>query len=946
MVRAAAMARLPEGTVTLLFADVESSTRHLLRLGDRYPVALERQATVLMDAVERYRGYLVDTHGDTSFAAFDTAQDAIQAAVEVQRALAAEPWPDGEPLRVRFGLHTGEPVRSADGYTGLDVHRAARICTAAHGGQILISQTTRDLVAHAVPSDTVLLDLGPHRLKDLPHPEHLIQVAGPGLEREFPPPRSLGAPAGLPPQRRDLIGRQAQLQACRDLLLRDEVRLLTLTGPGGTGKTALATHLAAAMVPEVDDGVAFVPLASIADPGLVPQAVARAMGLQAIGSRPPLNVLTDAIGSRKRLLVLDNFEHVLPAGRFLASLIVACPRLKVVVTSRELLRLSLEYEMPVPPLALPPAAGATPEEIRQNDAVRMFVTRAQEARPSFAVTDETAPVIAEICRRLDGLPLALELAAARVRVLPPRALLARLDRRLPILTDGPRDLPARHRTLRDTIGWSYGLLDEEERRVFRLLGVFVGGASLDDVERVARGEGPGTSQAAAPPVPRPAPLDTFDVVASLVDKSLVQQSTDGGEVRFSLLETVRELALEQLDEAGEADEIRRRHADVMLDLAEAADPCLIGAEQVAWLDRLEQEHGNLVAALAWARDALARDDRTSSGVPAALAGLRLAGALHWFWWLGGHLAEGKRWLDDALTWEVAESGQAARLRAIYAAGTLAMIQGGYDESHRLLADGAALAESLGDLVTQGRCLTYQGIVETYFHEDGKLDAELPFETSRRGAVLLEQTDDAWGKALAASQIGAHTRRAGDYPRAEAILRRAAELARATGERYLIGSCLPKLGNLYLDHADFGAAEPLYREALAAFRAIREVWWTGRCMQYLALAAHGRGNHLLAALLIGQADAILEANGARWNPRDESDRAGLVRGLESALSTDAYVDTYQRGHQLTTEATLELIFDVPRDGRHDRAPWDARHDAVPGDGRRDADDARSGTRTRD
>jgi tetratricopeptide (TPR) repeat protein len=284
--------------------------------------------------------------------------------------------------------------------------------------------------------------------------------------------------------------------------------------------------------------------------------------------------------------------------------------------------------------------------------------------------------------------------------------------------------------------------------------------------------------------------------------------------------------------------------------------------------------------------------------------------LHWFWWLGGHLAEGRRWLDETLRWDVSEAGQPARLRALYAVGTLAMIQGAYDDAVRLLDDGVSLAEALGDVVTQGRCLTYRAIVETYFHEAGKLDAEHPFETSRRGAALLGTTDDAWGKALAASQIGAHTRRAGDYPRAEVILRRAADLARATGERYLIGSCLPKLGNLYLDHGQYEAAEPLYREALAAFREIREVWWTGRCMQYLALAAHGRGNHLLAALLIGKCDAVLEANGARHNPREESDRAILIRGIEEALGADTYADTYRCGHELSVEAMLDLVFDVP------------------------------------
>jgi predicted ATPase/class 3 adenylate cyclase len=895
------VAGLPDGTITLLFADVEGSTRHLLRLGDRYPSVLERQSAVVVGAVERYHGHLVDTQGDTSLAAFVTAHDAIQAAIEAQRALSTEPWPDGEPLRVRFGLHTGEPVRSAAGYAGLDVHRAARICTAAHGGQILISQTTRDLIAHTVPANTVLLDLGHHLLKDLPQPEHLIQVAGPGLEREFPPPRTLGAPAGLPPHRQSLIGRESQLEACRALLLRDEVRILSLTGPGGTGKTSLAVHLAGSLMSSFEDGVYFVALSAIADPALVPRAVARALGVQEIDGRPLLDILTDALGSRHSLLVLDNFEHLLPAAAFVSDLALACPQLTIVVTTRELLRLSIEYDVPVPPLAPPPTGPMAAGQLERNDAVRLFVARAKEARPSFALTDENAPVVGEICRRLDGLPLALELAAARVRLLPPRALLARLDRRLPILTDGPRDLPARQRTLRDTIGWSYGLLDADERRVFRLLGVFVGGCTLDAIERV--GSGPSAVGSESELLG-----DVLDLVASLVDKSLVRQSASDAEPRFSLLETIREFSLDQLEAAGDLAEARRRHADYFLELVEAADPRLIGPDQVVWLDRLEAEHGNLVAALSWARDGHPRGDRTAAGVPATLAGLRLAGGLHWFWWLGGHVGEGRRWLAEVLTWDGGDEGLPARARVLYAAGTLAMIQGAYEEAERLLDDGARTAETLGDTITAGRCLTYRGIVETYFHEAGQIDRLSPLRTAELALARLESTDDAWGKALALSQLGSHERRAGDFEVAEQILRRAVDLARATGERYLLGSCLPKLGNLYLDVRDYAAAEPLYREALAAFRGIREDWWTGRCIQYLALAARGRGNLLLAALLLGSAAAVLERGGARLIPQEQRDNQEMLQHLRSTLGNETFEATYDRGQQLSLDAVLALMLE--------------------------------------
>jgi tetratricopeptide (TPR) repeat protein len=409
----------------------------------------------------------------------------------------------------------------------------------------------------------------------------------------------------------------------------------------------------------------------------------------------------------------------------------------------------------------------------------------------------------------------------------------------------------------------------------------------------------------APLATRPSQLD---VVASLVDKNLVRQSLAEPEPRFSLLETIRAFAVDQLEAAGEAAEVRRRHAEDVRQLVEAADPLLIGSDQVAWLERLEAEHGNLVAALTWARDTRAAAGETEAGTVASLIGLRIAGSLHWFWWLGGHVTEGRRWLAEMLTWDVGEAGQPARLRALYTAGTLELIQGAYDEAHRLLDAGASLAETLGDVVTRGRCLIYRGIVETYFAEAGRLDIDIPKATCRLAVATLEQTDDTWGQALALSQIGAHVRRDGDFARAETILRQSVDLAQSTGERYLLGSCLPKLGNLYRDLQDYEAADPLYRQALAAFRDIRELWWTGRCMTYLALTTYGLGEPHRAARLLGCSDAVLELGGARRNPHETEEYHDVTQRLVTMLGKAGFTAAWTEGRAMSLEQAVAFALD--------------------------------------
>src|SRR6516164_3745474 len=480
------MPELPTGTVTLLFTDIEGSTRLLQQLVDRYASMLAECRHLLRATFQEWNGHEVDTQGDAFSIAFARATDAVLAAVEVQRALAAHPWPEGVAVRVRMGLHTGEPTLTSEGYVGLDVHRAARIMSAGHGGQVLLSQAISYLVEQDLPDDVTLHDLGERHLKDLARPKRLYQLAIAGLPDDFPPLKTLDIyPNNLPVQLTSFIGREKEVAKVIQLLRRDDVRLLTLTGPGGAGKTRLGLQVAAELSDFFIDGVFFVNLAPISDHTLVVSTLAETLGIQERADPFLLKRLKDILSQRQILLLLDNFEQVVDASAQVVDLLTACPMLKILVTSREVLHVQAEREFPVPPLALPdPKRLPDLAMLSHNAAVALFLQRAQAVKPDFQLTNANARAIAEICVRLDGLPLAIELAAARMKLLPPQALLARLDKRLAVLTGTSRDLPARQQTLRNTIAWSYNLLDAAEQRLFRRISVCVDGCTLQAVEAV------------------------------------------------------------------------------------------------------------------------------------------------------------------------------------------------------------------------------------------------------------------------------------------------------------------------------------------------------------------------------------------------------------------------------------------------------------------------------
>jgi predicted ATPase/class 3 adenylate cyclase len=664
---------LPVGTVTFLFTDIEGSTRLLQRLGAaEYRAVFEDHARLIREAIAVGEGVEVSTEGDAFFAVFPSAPRAMVAAVEAQRSLAGYPWPAGGSVRVRMGLHTGEGIRGGDNYMGLDVHRAARIASAGHGGQVLVSDTVRTLVHRALPISVTLRDLGEHRLKDLADREHLYQVVVPDLPGEFPPPRSLDArPHNLPVQLTEFIGRKSELATIQALLA--GARLLTLTGPGGTGKTRLALRTAAEALGDFSDGASFVSLAPIRDPQLLASSVAQTLDVSESPGRAVLDAVKEHLADKQMLLVLDNFEQILPAASQVAELLAVAPNLKVLVTSRAPLRLAGEQVFPVPALEVPEAdETGDPKALPAGDAVALFVQRAGAVDPGFSLTPNNAAAVAEIVARLDGLPLAIELAAARLNLFPPEALLDRLIHGLALLRSADAGLPARHRTLHGAIDWSYDLLEASERALFERLAVFVGGFSLDAAEFVAGGAHV---------------IDVLEGVASLLDNSLLRRRVRE-QARFEMLETIREYALARLAEKDEGKEVWRRHALFFLEVANVGRPESARPASEAWLLRLDSEHDNLRAALDWA--CAAGEDELA---------LQLGGALWRFWHERGYFREARRRLEDllALLQSLPESRQRdeRELELRTALGVALVTLDGYGASRETYLRAGELSERLG-----------------------------------------------------------------------------------------------------------------------------------------------------------------------------------------------------------------------------------------------------------
>jgi predicted ATPase/class 3 adenylate cyclase len=934
------MADLPAGTVTFLLTDIEGSTRLWEQHPEAMKIAVARQDALAASIIAAHAGVLVKSRGegDSLFAVFSRASDALAAAAALQKALLAEEWPTPSPLRVRMALHTGEADLREGDYYGAAVNRCARLRAAAHGGQVLLSGATQQLLHHRLPRGVRLKDLGLHRLRDLAQPEQIYQLQHPDLPPVDAPLRSLQAFShNLPVQLTSFVGREREMAEVKRLL--STTRLLTLTGAGGTGKTRLLLQVAAELLEEYEDGVWLVELATLSDPALVPQAAAAVLGLKEEPGKPLPQSLVEYLKPRQLLLLLDNCEHLLAASAALADAILRnCPRVRILTTSREGLGIVGERIYRVPSLSVPDARKLPPlEQLTQFEAVKLFAERAILGDPTFMITKQNAPAVVEVCQRLDGIPLAIELAAARVKALPVEKLNERLAGAL--LIGSSRAALPRQQTLRALIDWSYDLLSEPERALLRRLSVFAGGWTLEAAEAVVSGQWSVVSEpasllrASSGHAVSLLPSDVLDLLTALVEKSLVLYEEREGQARYRLLETVRQYGRDRLQESGEVQVVRQRHRDCFLRLAEEAAPKLHGPDQRNWVDRLEGEHDNLRAALEWCQ---AQNDGGE-------AWLRMTVALSTFWWHSGYRSEGRAWLERALAAGETASAE-LRGKALVEAGNMALAQGDLVGAAALLEQGLAVYRQAGD--KQGIAWALIGLGHLARH---KGDYERDRRLTEEALALTREVDDQWMMAIALWNLGNNAQHTGDYERAEGLFRESLALRQAQGDEQGVAHTLHHLGGLARLRGDYVAARSFHEQSLAIYRregykggiahslnslakiarlsgdyelgrslhreSLSLLWELNDkvaityCLLGLADVAWLQGQARRGAALLAAADALRQAIGLSPNADAVVTYESNLLALRSILGEEAFAAAWAEGQAMTLEQAIAYALEV-------------------------------------
>lgn len=913
------MSDFPTGTVTFLLTDIEGSTR----LWEANPEAMRRAMiqhdSIIEEAVDAFSGLTIRPRGegDSRFAVFARAGDAIFAAAAMQQRLTHHFAHAPVTVRVRAGIHTGVADWRDGDYYGTTVNRCARIRGLAHGGQTLMSQVTAELVRDDLPEGVALVELGTHRLKGLSRPESIFQLWLPDMPNEFPPLQSAeGYLANLPRPPSELIGRERERRELMSMLADSAVRLVTLTGPGGTGKTRLSLEVGHRLHGQFADGAFFVDLAPITDPTLVMPTIAHTLGIREGGDRSPFDNLKDYLAGRETLLILDNLEQIVAVAPAVAQLLAAAPKIKLLATSRIPLHIRGEREYPLATLPVPPGDALTVEELAAYEAVQLFVNRAQEARPTFELTAENAPTVAAICRRLDGLPLAIEIAAARTRMLSPAALLKRLDQSLNLLTGGAADLPTRQQTMRGAIDWSYDLLRPDEQTLFARLGVFVGGFTLANAEAIVNADGR---------------LDVFDGLSTLLNNSLLRQiESVTDEPRFDMLHTIRDYALEKLGQSDELIDMRRRHAEHYV--AEAFDNWkqLYDSKALERLAYLEEEHDNYRAAIAWGLEP-GNDISASS---------QICAAQFWFWYRHGHLHEGREWSERVVRASDGMSGP-ARAFALIAAAVMAIWQGDmkvadhhYEELNRLLDDirneeivSMALMTYGVSLVNQGRdreAYSQLSKAAERFDQEGSqwdkcttlvhmANASLGLGQIKQAEAWLhealpmaQENGDVWQIAFCLNNLGEVARVQGDYEKAryyylesEALYRQ----ADAIGDHIRL---IHTLGYLALHDGDVSQAETCFRESLGAFRKLGNRRGIAESLAGLAGVGVATGEAAWGTPLLSAADAQMVSSGAAWWPADRVELEHTRQRMHETLGEDEFERLWVLGQGMSLEDGLEYV----------------------------------------